>query len=99
MILARREGAWARRFDEPVPLPDGGRLRTLHDARAYILGLPEAMQQEARWQAAVEALLVVVQHRGPTMFARIGMMRAIERGRPAPVEPRRKRAKVWRILR
>jgi hypothetical protein len=31
------------------------------------------------WQAAMEASLLVVEHNGPTMFARIGVMRALTR--------------------
>lgn len=29
--MARPAGPWARRFEEPIPLPDGGRLVTLHE--------------------------------------------------------------------
>jgi hypothetical protein len=32
-----------------------------------------------RWQAAMQALLLVAEQDGPTMFARIGMMRALRR--------------------
>jgi hypothetical protein len=39
----------------------------------------------------LEALLLVAKHDGPTMFARIGMMLAINRHAPKPTpEPRRK---------
>jgi hypothetical protein len=31
------------------------------------------------WQAAMEALLLVAEHDGPTMFSRIGFMRALNR--------------------
>jgi len=45
----------------------------------------------------MEALLLVAEHDGPTMFARIGMMRALNRHRPkATPVPRRKRAKASR---
>jgi hypothetical protein len=33
------------------------------------------------WQAAMEALILVATHGGPTMFARIGIMRALNRHR------------------
>jgi hypothetical protein len=55
-------------------------LVTLEDAGKYIQQLPSAKQQLPEWQAAVEALLLVVQHNGPTMFARIGMTRALYNG-------------------
>jgi hypothetical protein len=41
--------------------------------------LPKAEHDIPEWQAAMEALLLVVEHNGPTMFARIGVMRALNR--------------------
>jgi hypothetical protein len=49
----------------------------LEDAAKYIQKLPKAEQQLAEWQAAVEAMLLVVERNGPTMMARIGFMRAL----------------------
>jgi hypothetical protein len=71
---------WKRRFDDPIPLPRGRQIVTLEDAAKYIEKLPAAEQQIAEWQAAVEALLLVVELNGPTMMARIGVMRALNRG-------------------
>jgi hypothetical protein len=71
--------SWARHFDEPIPLPRGRRLVTLKDAANYIQKLPKAEQDLDEWQAAVEALLLVVELEGPTMMARIGIMRALNR--------------------
>jgi hypothetical protein len=71
---------WKRRFGELIPLPRGRQLVTLEDAAKYIQKLPAAEQQIAEWQAAVEALLLVVELDGPTMMARIGVMRALNRG-------------------
>jgi hypothetical protein len=53
----------------------GGKLVTLRDAGRYIAALPKPNRRE--WQAAIEALLLVVERGGPTMFARIGIMRAL----------------------
>jgi hypothetical protein len=53
---------------------------TLRDAGDYITSLPKAEQDLEEWQAAVEALLLVVELNGPTMIARIGVMRALNRG-------------------
>jgi hypothetical protein len=36
---------WTREFDEPIPLPDGGELRTLLDAGRYVDGLPRSMHE------------------------------------------------------
>ena len=52
---------------------------TLRDAANYIQKLPKAEQDLEEWQAAVEALLLVVELRGPTMMARIGMLKALNR--------------------
>jgi hypothetical protein len=37
------------------------------------------VQCPPEWQAAMHALLLVAEHDGPTMFARIGVMRALNR--------------------
>jgi hypothetical protein len=68
---------WKRQFDEPIPLPRGRQLVTLEDAGRYAMELPEAEQQLDVWQAATEALMLVATLGGPTMFARIGMVRAL----------------------
>jgi hypothetical protein len=71
----RRTGAlvadrgWKRQFHDLIPLPRGRRLVTLEDAGSYITKLPKAEHMTPEWQAAVEAL----------MFARIGIMRALNR--------------------
>jgi hypothetical protein len=71
----------------------------LLDAGDYIAGLSPAMQRRPEWQAATEALLLVAERNGPTMFARIGMMRALNAGKPPPAIERRKRARVYRLIR
>lgn len=91
---------WNRPFDDPIALPDGRMLRTLGDAGHHIAGLPKAVHDaEQWWQAAAQALLLVAEHGGPTMLARIGVMRALNYGKPKPeIAPRRKVAKRWRII-
>jgi hypothetical protein len=70
---------WKRRFDDPIPLPGGRQLVTLHDAGNYITKLPKAEHDGEEWLTAMEALLLVAENDGPTMFARIGVMRALNR--------------------
>jgi monoamine oxidase len=41
--------------------------------------LPKAEHDADEWQAAMQALLLVAEQDGPTMFARIGIMRALNR--------------------
>jgi hypothetical protein len=83
---------WKRPFDDPIPLPRGRQLVTLEDAAKYIQKLPKVEQQLAEWQAAVEALLLVVENNGPTMMARMGVMRALNRNVVREFNPDRKDA-------
>ena len=73
------ERGWQRPFDDPIPLPRGRQLVTLRDAAEYITNLPKAEHDAPEWQAAMEALLLVAESGGPVMFARIGVMRALNR--------------------
>ena len=70
---------WSRKFEEPIPLPKGKPLVTLRDAANYITKLPKAEHQADEWQAAMQALLLVTEQNGPTMSARIRVMRALNR--------------------
>ncbi|WP_245332253.1 hypothetical protein [Bradyrhizobium erythrophlei] len=71
-------------------MPDGRKLVTLRDAATYITKLPKAEHAAPEWQAAMEALLLVADLGGPTMFARIGVMRAINRHVARVFNPDRK---------
>jgi hypothetical protein len=44
---------WARRFEDPIPLPRGRYLVTLEDAGNYITKLPKAVHEAEEWQAAI----------------------------------------------
>ncbi len=77
--MAVASHGWKRRFEDPIPLPRGRRLVTLEEAGNYIIKLPKAEHEAAEWQAAMEALILVATSGGPTMFARIGVMRALNR--------------------
>jgi len=81
---------WSRTFDDPIPVPRGRQLVTLKDAANYIQKLSKAEQDLKEWQAAVEALLLVVDLDGPTMMARIGMLRALNRNVERVFNPSRK---------
>jgi len=70
---------WSRVFEDPIPLPGGTTLRTLSDAASHVMALPGKTRQSVEWQAAIEALLMAAEDRGPLMHARIGMLRALNR--------------------
>jgi hypothetical protein len=69
---------WSTPFDDPIPLRNGRKLRTLQQAADYIMQLPEDQQHETRWQVAIEHLIHAAETGGGwLMFARIGMLRAL----------------------
>ena len=84
------KSGWSRQFDEPITLPKGRQLVTLKDAGTYVTKLPKAEHMAAEWQAAMEALMLVATRGGPTMFARIGIMRALNRHVEREFDPSRK---------
>jgi hypothetical protein len=65
-------------------------LGTLRDAALHITKLPKTEHEAAEWQAAMEALILVATQGGPTMFARIGIMRALNRHVVREFNPDRK---------
>ena len=70
---------WSTPFNDPIPLRGGGRLTTLQQAADYIMKLPKDVQQQDCWQIAVETLINAAETGGGwLMFARIGMMRALD---------------------
>lgn len=87
---------WRARFAELIPVAGGKPLRTLSDARAYILALPPDEQALDHWQAAGETLLAAGEHGGAWVgLARVAMMQALAggpKGRPQPGNrPKRRR--------
>jgi hypothetical protein len=80
----------SRRFVDPITLPRDRKLLALKDAAEYITKLPDAEHAAPEWQAAMEALILVAETGGPTMFARIGVMRALNRQVEGVFDPSRK---------
>jgi hypothetical protein len=81
---------WSASFEDPILLPDGRQLLTLRDAADYVTKLPKAEHSAPEWQAAMEALILVAETGGPTMLARIGVMRALNRHVERVFNPDRK---------
>ena len=80
---------WQRKFEDPLALPDGRTLVTLRDAADYITSLPKKESNLPEWQTAIEALMLVSRG-GPTMLARIGVMKALNRHVERVFNPDRK---------
>jgi hypothetical protein len=74
----------------PKSLPRGRQLVTLRDAANHITKLPKTEHEAPEWQAAMEGLILVATHGGPVMFARIGVMRAVNRHVERVFDPTRK---------
>ena len=72
--------AWLRKFDEPIPLPNGRELLTLSEAADFIIGLPPEIIALPDWQIAMAAL-GQVSDTGPTKLARIAFLKALD-GKP-----------------
>ena len=47
----------SKKLARPLPTKDGGTLRTILDARTYMLRLSKARERATRWQRAAELLL------------------------------------------
>ena len=67
---------WSRKFEEPIPLPDGRILTRLRDAANYILDLPTETIGLPDWQLAMEALSLVSES-GPTTLTRLAFLKAL----------------------
>jgi hypothetical protein len=83
---------WRHAFDEPIPLPDGGELRTLLDAGRYVDKLPRSMHEREEWQAVMEVLLLAVEGREPVRLAQVALTLALQESKPMR-RPRHKLAK------
>jgi hypothetical protein len=71
---------WSAPFEEPIRLKGGRQLSTLQQAADYIMTLPHDVQQQERWQVAVENLINAAEIGGGwLMFARIAVLRALGR--------------------
>jgi hypothetical protein len=71
--------SWDRPFDQPVPLAGERPARTLRDAGNYIRKLPESERDTSEWRLAVQMVIDAAEDRGPVLFAKIGMERALNR--------------------
>jgi len=81
---------WSKPFEDPIPLPRGRQLVTLKDTADYITRLPKAEHESPQWQAAIEALIMAAEGRGPLLHAQVGMLRALNRHVERVFNPDRK---------
>lgn len=89
---------WSCPFDDPIPT-DGKPIVTLKDAADYILNLPKREAKLPHWQLAMKQLIDAAEDRDFVMHARIGMMQALNFGKPKPEVTRSKSVKAYRVIR
>jgi len=82
--------SWERPFDQPVPLPSGPPARTLRDAANYIKKLSETERDMPEWRMAIQMLIDAAEDRGPMLFAKMGIQRAVNRDVEREFNPSRK---------
>jgi len=82
--------SWDRPFGQPLPLPGGRPAITLRDAGDYIRKLPESERDTPEWRLAIQMLIDAAEDRGPMLFAKIGMDRAVNRKVERAFDPDRK---------
>jgi hypothetical protein len=82
---------WKRRFEEPIELPDGRKLKTLAEAMAWLAKeIPKSEHKMEKVQTAAHLVTRAAEHGGPIIFAQMGMLQAIHRHRERIFNPDRK---------
>jgi hypothetical protein len=83
--------SWSRRFDEPIELPDGRKLKTLAEAMAWLAKeIPKSEHKMEKVQNAAYCVTRAAEHNGPMIFAQMGMLQAIHRHHKRVFNPDRK---------
>jgi hypothetical protein len=79
--------SWDRPFAQPVPFPKGPPAQTLRDAADYIKNLPQPERECQEWRLAIQMLIDAAEDRGPMLFARMGIVRALEANIERTLDP------------
>jgi hypothetical protein len=77
----------------PLPTKDGGVLRTVGDARAYILTLPKTRRSRAHWKRAA---LLLMEEVGVAALTRQFQVALVMDGKLDPAFERMSNARRWR---
>ena len=91
--------SWDRPFAQPVPLPKGPPAQTLREAADYIRTLSQPERERQEWRLAIQMLIDAAEDRGPMLFARMGIVRALEGPVDEEVEPTRQGVKEGKLKR
>jgi hypothetical protein len=68
---------WSEPLSKQFVSPKGQLIKTLADARAFLLTLPKSRHAEDDVQAAIEAVLMAAEGRGPVLHATAGVGRVL----------------------
>jgi hypothetical protein len=80
--------SWSHKFREPIELPNGERLVTLRDAIAWLAkAVPASEHDLPVVQMAAHCVTDAAESNGPMVFARISMLKAINRDKPREFTP------------
>ena len=83
--------SWSRRFEEPIELPDGRKLKTFAEAIAWLAKeIPKSEHKMEKVQTAADLVMRAAEHGGPMIFAQTGMPQAIRRHHKRVFNPDRK---------
>jgi hypothetical protein len=85
---------WSEPLTKQFISPKGQPIKTLADARAFLLTLPKSRHAEDDVQAAIEAVLMAAEGRGPVLHATAGIGRVIN-GRSGIELPKSSRRPSW----
>lgn len=85
--------SWDMRLLQPVTPPKGKPIVTLSDARAYILGLPEARQNDPHVQSGLSVLLLAADGQVCEFVAQSAVAHIVNG--PPKVTPLGKRERPW----
>lgn len=92
---------WKQRFDDTIETPDGRKIKTLGDARDYLITfkIPRQPDKKELLSVALRCVLGAANGTDLMMHARIAVGRWVHRDAPPKEFGRpRKRAKAYRIL-
>ena len=68
MMRRQRPAYLSQKPTRPVPTKQGGLLRTIAEARDYMLALPDHRELRQSWQRAAELLLAQAAREGSALF-------------------------------
>lgn len=68
---------WTKKFSNPVKPRDGKPIKTLADARAYMLAMPDGLGTRPEWQRAIEAALAAAKGKAGMDAARDALTNAL----------------------